>query len=256
MGSRRAGVPIPGGFGQHARMAAANDTWKVLPHDPIDRLTENLWRVEGDIEGPPIRRTMYVARMSDGRLVIHSAIALRDEEREALEAWGTPSVLVVPNGWHRLDAPAYKKRYPGLRVVCPEAGRKKVEQVVPVDGTYGSFDLGSDEVVLRPLPGVKPEEGVMEVRSRDGLALVFNDLLCNNARPKGVSGLVYDLLAGTGRLRHHRMVTRLIVRDRAALREELLRLASLPDLRRVLVSHGAPVVESAGEALRGVAVGL
>jgi hypothetical protein len=237
-------------------MPAAHERWRVLPHDPIEHLADNLWRVEGDLEGPPVRRTMFVARLRDGRLVIHNAMALAEPDMQAIEAWGTPSVLVVPNSWHRLDARVFKERYPGLQVVCPEAARRKVEEVVPVDGAFGAFDLGTDEVALRHLPGVKHEEGVMEVRSSDGLSLLFNDLISNNPRQKGLTGLAYQVMAGAGRLRHHRLVALLIVRDRQALRDELMRLAALPDLRRVLVAHGAPVTEGAGEALQGVAAGL
>jgi hypothetical protein len=237
-------------------MAAAHESWKVLPHDPIERLTENLWWVEGDLEGPPVRRTMFVARLGDGRLVIHNAMALREVEMQAIEAWGTPSILVVPNGWHRLDAPAYKKRYPALKVVCPEAARKKVEQVVPVDGTYETFDPRSGEVAFRYLEGVKHDEGVMEVRSADGLTLCFNDLINHIVRPKGLTGWVYEALAGSGRPRHHRMLTLMIVKDKKAFRQELLDLSAIPDLRRVLVAHGAPILKEAGQALRGVAMGL
>jgi hypothetical protein len=51
-----------------------------------------------------------------------------------LEAFGSPSILIVPNGWHRLDAHAFKERYPSLRVYCPASQRKRVEKEVSVDG--------------------------------------------------------------------------------------------------------------------------
>lgn len=226
--------------------------WTVLAHDPIDKIAENLWRVEGDLPGKlaPVRRTMVVVKLGDGRLVIHNAIALRDEQMAEIEAWGTPAWLIVPNGWHRIDARAYKERYPAMRVVCPSGAKKRVEKVVVVDETYDA-KLG-DTVTVRHLPGVRPQEGVMEVESKDGLTLVFTDLI--NNLPKG--GFFYDLFAGTGRVRHHRMVTFMLARDRRALRAELERLAALPNLRRVLVAHGAPILTDAAAALRTVAAGL
>ena len=42
--------------------------------------------------------------------------------------------IVVPNGFHRLDAPRYKTRYPKARVYCPPGARKKSEQRIAVDG--------------------------------------------------------------------------------------------------------------------------
>src|SRR5690606_38404699 len=79
-------------------------------HGPLERLEDNLWRVEGALPNMALRRVMTVVRMADGRLVIHSAIALPDELMAQIEAWGRPSYLLVPNAYHRLDAPAYKAR--------------------------------------------------------------------------------------------------------------------------------------------------
>lgn len=235
-------------------MAVASPEWIVLPHGPIESLAENLCRVEGDLPNVPVRRSMFVVRLRDGRLVIHNGMALAEPEMKQIEAWGAPSILIVPNGWHRVDARAYKARYPGIQVVCPSAARKSVEKAVPVDGVFGAFDPKSDEIVLRDLPGVKPEEGVVEVRSADGVTLFFNDLIHNN--PPGTGGFLYGLFAGDGPPRHHRGVVVMIVRDRAALRAELVRLSETPDLRRILVAHGAPILSGAREALRQVAAGL
>ena len=73
---------------------------------------------------------MTVVRLADGKLVIHNGIALEPAAMAELEAWGTPAYLIVPSPGHRLDAPAYKKRYPSLRVLTPKNARKKVEEVV------------------------------------------------------------------------------------------------------------------------------
>jgi hypothetical protein len=66
-----------------------------------------------------------------------------DEPRmAALEALGAPTWLVVPNGYHRLDAPAYKRRYPQLQVVAPEGAAARVRQVVAVDA-HNTQSIGS-----------------------------------------------------------------------------------------------------------------
>ena len=86
--------------------------------------------------------------------MIHSAIALDAAEMAEIEAWGHPAVLLVPNSFHRLDAPAYVARYPDLRVLCPRGSRKGVEEVVRVDGDYDTF--GEDPVLtLQHLDGVR-----------------------------------------------------------------------------------------------------
>src|SRR6266542_7018228 len=46
--------------------------WTVLAHDPIEKLAENLWRVRGSLPRMTLKRVMTVARLDDGRLVVHS----------------------------------------------------------------------------------------------------------------------------------------------------------------------------------------
>ncbi|QRK11315.1 hypothetical protein JQX13_15295 [Archangium violaceum] len=223
-----------------------SDAWQVLPHGPIEQLAENLWRVEGSLKGMSLKRVMTVVRTRDGSLVIHSAIALAEQEQRKLEALGTPSVLLVPNRAHRLDAPAYKKRYPALRVFAPRGGRKGVEEVVPVDGTYEDFP-GDDTVRLETLKGVGEEEGAMLVRSSDGTTVVLNDVVFNMDRKKDPLGWFFTTVLGSAPgPRVSRLSKLLFVKDRKALRAELERLAALPDLVRLIVAHEK--VASGGEA--------
>src|SRR5882724_90295 len=100
-------------------MAKPRRDWQALPHEPLQQLAENLRWVRAPIPGVSIKRTMTVARLSDGRLVIWSAIALDEPSMQELEAWGTPAFLIVPSALHRLDALAFKARYPALRVFGP-----------------------------------------------------------------------------------------------------------------------------------------
>ena len=72
-------------------MPRAFETWTVLPHQPIEKLTDNLWRVNGRLPKGETQRQMVLARMGDGRVVVHNAIALDAAEMAELEAWGTPS---------------------------------------------------------------------------------------------------------------------------------------------------------------------
>jgi hypothetical protein len=218
-------------------VAKVSDAWTVLEHGPIERITERLWRVEGAIPGMTLRRVMTVAKRQTGGLVIHSAIALRPAELAELEAWGKPEVLAVPGAYHRLDAPAYKRRYPGLRVYAPSASVAKVAEVVAVDGKYEDFP--SDEVVaLRSVPGTGGREGAMFVRSAEGLSVVLNDVVMNMDRKRDVLGFLFTSLLGSAPgPRVSRLSKLVLVTDKAALRAELERLAGLPDLAHLIVSH-------------------
>ena len=61
-------------------MATAHQEWTVLDHRPIQRLEENLWCVTGSLPGMALKRVMTLVRLDDGRIVIHSAVALDSEQ--------------------------------------------------------------------------------------------------------------------------------------------------------------------------------
>jgi hypothetical protein len=233
-------------------MPKAFDTWQVFPHRPLEKLAPNLWRVEGDLPNGNGTRVMTIARRRDGSLLIHNAVALEDSLMAEIEAFGQPSLLVVPGGFHRLDAVVFQRRYPAVKVICPAGARKKVAQVVKVDGTYGEgFDDG--EVRLFHLRGVKELEGVLEVKSGGETTVVFNDVVNNLPKLSGLFGFV---LAPTGRPGVPRVARWLLVKNRAALRGHLDEVAATPNLARVIVAHGRVISDGPAEALRAVARAL
>jgi hypothetical protein len=218
-------------------MAKAFTEWKVLPHGPIEKLADNLWWVQGSIPGMSLKRVMTVARLGDGRLVIHNGIALEEPLMKQIEAWGTPAFLIVPNGGHRLDAPAYKRRYPELRVLSPKGSRQRVQEVVAVDGTYEDFPA-DDSVRFETLHGVKQGEGAMIVRSADGLTVVLNDAVFNMDRKRDPLGFFFTTLLGSAPgPRVSRLAKLMFISDPKALRADLERFAALPDITRLIVAH-------------------
>jgi len=239
-------------------MAIAFDRWTVLPHGPWQELAENLWCVEGTLEGDMRGwpRTMTVVRRADGSLVLHSAVALDEPAMARMEKWGRPEILVVPNGSHRTDAFVFKARYPSLRIYCPANNRANVEKVVPVDGSYDDFPAEA-AVRAEHLDGVNGWEGVLHVRSSDGTTLVFCDVVSwiedlpeparSYVEPAGFIG-PRPMLADMARNE--------LVRDAPALRDHLSRLASIPDLVRIVPGHGRVIHERPAEALREIASSL
>jgi len=211
--------------------------WNVLEHGLLRELAENVWWVDGAVPRMSLRRCMTVARMSDGGLAIHNGVTLNDEGMARLLGLGNPAFLVVPSGLHRLDAPAYKKRFPSLRVFAPRGARDKVAEVVPVDGTYDDFP--NDALVsLEHLDGVNEVEGVMRVQSRDGVMLVLNDMVFNMDRKRDVLGFLFTTVMGSAPgPRVSRLAKLALVKDKKALRANLEQLAATPDLVRLVVAH-------------------
>jgi hypothetical protein len=236
-------------------MAKWHTEWTVLAHQRIEKLEDNLWHVAGAIPNMPFTRHMTLVKLADGRVLMHGAICLEDEAMAEIEAWGEPSILLVPNGWHRLDVPAFAARYPGLQIFCPTGSRKKVEEAVPVVGSYDDLDVGS-EVQLQHLRGVADAEGVMRVRSAGGTTLVFNDALFNINAGKGPRWWMVRLMGSAGGPKVTRLGKMTLVKDKAALREHLQALANLEGLTRLIPGHGDVIDRDASAVLKRVAAAL
>ncbi len=227
--------------------------WTVLDYETPHRVDDTLWWVDGQLPRIPIGRRMSVIRLADGRLVIHSAIALREEDMKAIEDWGIPSFLVFPNHFHCMDGPAYKQRYPDIKVLCPAPSRAKLEGLVEIDGDYS---LLPDDEHLRTesIRGGKDRESIFVVEHSDGSkTLLFNDLLFNIESVSGFSGLIVKMLGSVGGPRVTRIAKWLIVDDKAAVADHLRELANVPNLVRIVPGHGLIIEHNPADTLRAVA---
>jgi hypothetical protein len=228
--------------------------WKVGTNGPIEKLAENLWRVEGDLPGMPLKRVMTVARRESGALVVHNAIALDDAGMAELEGLGDVAEIIVPNGYHRLDAPRFKARYPKAKVHAPRGAMKKVSDVVGVDGSYDELP-STGSVTLTHLQGTNEGEGIMTVRSKDGVTVVFNDAIFNMPHVPGFQGFVLkSLTRSTGGPRVSRVGKLFLVKDKRAFKAGLAELADTAELCRVIVSHHEMISGAAGSTTCGDAI--
>jgi hypothetical protein len=201
------------------------------------KLADNLLWVRGALPGMSLKRVMVVVRLQGGELLIHNGIALDESSMAEIERFGKPAFLVVPSGGHRLDAPAYKARYPALRVFAPRGSRAKVEQVLSVDGCYEDFPA-SDSAHFERLNGVNETEGALIVRSADGLSVVLNDCLFNMDTKRDPLGWLFTTVFGSAPgPRVSRLAKLALIKDKKALRADFERLAALPELTRLIVAH-------------------
>lgn len=238
-------------------MTKAKTTWQVRPHGDLVRLDDGILSVVGTIRMPlmELPRRMTVVRLGNGRLVVWSAIALAEAAMATLEATGRPAFLVVPNDHHRLDAAAWKARFPELQVVAPEGARDKVAEAVPVDTTAPSF--GDPDVEFLTVPGTRDHEAALVVRRAGGTTLVLNDIVGNIRDEKGIGGWLLRRMGFAGDEAHvPAPVQRMLVKDREALRLQLARWAEIETLRRIVVSHGDVIEDDPRAALRELAASL
>ncbi|MEO7112610.1 MAG: hypothetical protein ABI183_19345 [Polyangiaceae bacterium] len=231
--------------------------WTVLPHGKLTRLDKNLLSVTGVLDMPmgEVNRRMTVARLGDGRLVIYSAIALDEAEMRALESFGTPTYLIVPSDIHRLDAKTWKDRYPAIQVIAPAGAQKKVEELLPVDAV--TVDFGDPSVIYFTVAGTAQREAALLVKTESGITLVLNDLIFDLANRPGISGWLFKTIGMTGDEPHIPAFVKMReVKDEDALRAELERFSRMPELNRVIISHGNIIGGDAPRVLERIAASL
>jgi hypothetical protein len=232
-------------------MPVGHREWTVLAHDPIEKLEPNLWRVEGVLNAFN-RRVMILARLGDGRVLMHNAIALDEASMAQIDAWGEVAAILIPNGFHRQDARIMQARYPKAKVYAPSGVIAAASKATPCAGTYA--DVPSDATVsVRHLDGIAMREGVVLVRSPDGTSAVFCDTLLNVPKLSGVLGI---FLHPTGTLSVPRPTSLWFAKDRKALRADLERVAAETPLARVIPGHGAVVDTDVSSRLREAAARL
>ncbi len=248
-------VAREGGFWQWLPPMAPPRPWTVLPHDPVVTHEDNLKSVTGTLPRGSMNRVMTIARLSDGRLAFHNAVPLEEPAMKALEAWGEPTFLLVPNGYHRLDIHAFKVRYPKLKLLCPAEVAKKVGEVAAVDGNFADFPKDRD-VELITLRGGKIGEAVLLVRSGAKTSLAFGDAVMNLPKLPGFEGFVLGLLGSTGKPKVTTIAKLAVVKDKAAMRAHLQDFAAMPGVTRLIPSHGAVIEGNGAQVLGQVAAEL
>jgi hypothetical protein len=225
--------------------------WVIQPYQQIQKLEENLWTVDGEIRipGGTFLRKMTLVRLSDGRVTIHSAIPLDEADMQEIERWGEPTFCIIPNKRHRLDAPAFKERYPKLKVLCPTAVRRQAERVVRVDGGY---ELLPRELEWRTL-ALSGGEAVFIIYRGGRTTLLFADGLFNLPHLPGAFGWMLRLIGSTAGPRVTPLTKLVAVANRRLLTAQYRELAAIPSLVRLIPGHGKNVEDQAPAVLRDVA---
>jgi len=227
--------------------------WKshIQPHgDLIELYPGKLWMVEGSMKSG-IFRNMAIYKMSDGGLWLHSVVTLNDETIAKVEAIGTPTVLVIPNGQHTLDAGVYSKRYPQAAVITPSAMKETMlKKGLRIDSIAEEYDLADKGVKVVSISGLKPSGGsgiggerAYEVQLDEGkTGLVVCDILMDHVtHPYGaIKGYLLGHTFGCCRL-----VKWLLLSDKSAFRgwlDNYRKQAESGNLACICLAHGPGVI--------------
>jgi hypothetical protein len=223
--------------------------WIVTPHDPIEKLDDNLWTVESPVPGVPIRRRMSIVKRSDGQLVFFNAVPLDEKSLAEVAAWGKPAFLVIPHDQHGIDAHAFMNKL-GLKMYGPRASEAKMRKRWELAGTLE--DLPADpHVSFESLDGTKTGEPVAIVRSGERVSLLFSDAYQDAS---GYSLPLAMRLAGFGGgPKVVPLFKWFFTKDKPAFKAHLEKLAALPGLTRIVPCHGAIRQAGAADTLKQVA---
>jgi hypothetical protein len=234
-------------------MARRPRPYLVSRHDPIERIDDNLWAVNGAVPdfpaGTGMDRRMSIVKLGDGRLVFHNAVPLDDASLAQVMTLGKPAILIVPMHLHAIDAAGFRDRL-GLQVFTSRVTMEKVRAIVPVAGAVEDLP-GDSSLRCVPLAGTRFGEAAWVVKSGPRASLLFCDAIHDSRPGTGFNGLMFRILGFTGQEPKIPPFFRLrAVSDKKALKADLLRLAETPDLARLVPSHGRIVATDPAGAIR------
>lgn len=236
-------------------MPKAPRPWIVTRHDPIEKVEDNLWTIQGDVPGVPIKRRMFIVKRSDGTLLFFGcAIPLEDELLAEISAWGRPSALVVTHDQHMIDARPFAERLK-LAVYGPKECEAKIRQRADLAGFLG--DLPTDTAVdIVPVAGAKTGEPAAIVRSSGGrrVTLIVSDAVQNNSKES--LGFFPRICGFAGGPKVVPLFKMLFTTDKAALKRQVSEWSQLPGLVRVMFCHGDAVTDGAAAALTAAAAAI
>lgn len=230
------------------------EQWTVQPHGELEEIDDGLLTVMGEIRMPlgNLPRRMTVVRLVRGRTAIWSAIALNEPQMSRIEAMGRPAIMIVPNPGHRLDSRIWKQRYPDIQVLAPPGGKRAIEEAVPVDATHDIF--GDPDVSFIVVAGTADMESALSVKRASGVTLITNDIIGHVTHPHGIGANIMARAFKYGV--HEPQVPSTIkryIKDKGALARQMRRWAELPDLKRIIVSHGDPITDDPAGRLKRLA---
>ncbi|HEX4352643.1 MAG TPA: hypothetical protein VHZ95_07015, partial [Polyangiales bacterium] len=107
------------------------------------------------------------------------------------------------------------------------------------------------------VPGTADREAAVVVDTRHGTTVILNDVIFNLHNRPGISGWLFKAIGMTGDEPHVPPVIKMRqVKDKDALRDQLEQWSRLPNLKRVIISHGAIIEDAPAATLDRIAKDL
>jgi len=211
-------------------------------------IADGLWSMTQPLRfwGVETGARMTIVRLQDGGLFVHSPLPLDEALGAEIDGLGPTKVVVAPSLFHHLSAGVWKDSYPeAVLACCPGLEKKRA-------------DLAWDRILSdRPEPewAGHLDQVVFAARTMENEVVFFHrrtrTMICADAifnlseHPSRLTRIVALLLGN--RKPGATWLERLMIRDRAAAREQIGRMIAWKP-ERILLAHGK-CIEHDGEAV-------
>jgi hypothetical protein len=216
----------------------------------LEPLADSLWTVARPLRfaGLETGTRMTVVRLADGGLFVHSPVAFEPGTREAVDALGRVRALVAPSLMHHLYIGEWMKAYPeAVPCCCPGLERKRSDlawQRILGDEPEPEWRGQIDQVFF----GARSLENEVVFFHRASRTLICADAVFNLAKHPSRFTRFVALMMGS-RKPGPTLLERILIKDRAAAREQVGRmLAWNPE--RIVLAHGGLIEKGGCEVLR------
>lgn len=190
---------------------------------------------------------MTVARLSDGGLFVHSAVALDDALRRAVDALGEVRAVVAPSVFHHLHVGPWMRAYPNaIFGACPGLEWKRPDlafDCVIADEPSPVWSRDLSQVYF----SARRENEVVFFHERSR-TMICSDALLNLSRHPAASTRVVARVMGN-RGPGFGWPERLMIRDRGLARRQVDRILAW-DIDKIVLAHGDLVEGGGRETVR------
>jgi hypothetical protein len=215
----------------------------LIQHDTDLWSSEHEFGWQAGLITIPVRMT--VLRLDDKRLVLHSPVPISPQLRAELDALGPVGFIVIPRAHGRFAAQASRLFPTAELLAAPSAPSRRTSSLLPASLADHAPAAWAGQLESLLVRGFRLDEVVLFHPS--SRTLVLTDLCFNIHRSSSqVSRLFFQ---SNGMWRHFgpsRLIRRLAVSDRAALRQSLEEVLEW-NFERIIPGHG-DVVECGGPA--------
>lgn len=217
---------------------------------PLQNIAPDIWLRSYPLKmlGVDLNRNVTIARLTSGKLIIHSTAPFSREDVTAIKAVGEPGWLVDSLLRHDTFASEGRAAFPEIPYLAPDGFSKNL--TFSTDPLVPGPEEWAGEVVALNIEGA-PEFGEVVMLHKPSRTLIVADLVFHFSHPKGFWTRTLLKLATVGG-EHAPGVSKPFkqaIKDPGAFTASISTMMSW-DFDRVIVGHGTPIASGGKEKIR------